>query len=178
MIKERTGERLCPECDHAVAGHRYHDDDTGLRFGSKHYCDERRSLDNNDFCGCTHGAPAEKSVVFYVIKNHEGKYRSSHWSEWSYELEKAKIYSKASSAQCRVTAWANQNPSKPIPVIVEMYVTVMKVVDQNARVAKSRFEKQNKAALRDAWVKERTLKNAEEEFKRAQEKLERLRSGT
>lgn len=53
------GAERCPKCGHYVSEHYTDNPDRPELFK----CYERLSRDNNDFCGCTHGAPEAPKLV-------------------------------------------------------------------------------------------------------------------
>lgn len=124
----------CPKCHHPLAFHRDHEGDSGARYGSSHYCDERESYDNNDFCGCTHGAPPKKEFVFYAIASDDNlekakwycTYSAQKPRGWKSDINDAKVWVRRSAAKSKATALG------PQARLVEFHVTKTVVIDQRA----------------------------------------------
>lgn len=119
------------------------------------------------------------SIVFYVIRNDVGQFYKTRTSNrrphWVDAIGMARIYGKESMARSKVTAYANENPNKPVPEIVEMHVTKVVVVDQRQRVVDARAKKIREDAGRDVAKRKRDLEDAEEEFEEARKRFEGLR---
>lgn len=121
------------------------------------------------------------SIVFYVIRNDAGQFyktrTSSRRARWVDELSTARIYGKESMARAKVTTYANENPKKPVPEIVEMHVIKVIVVDQKDRVADAQVKKLREEAEHAAVRKKRDLEDAAKQFDEARKRLERLKRG-
>lgn len=96
----------CPKCHHPMWKHRFsypEKERKGYR------CFERMSYDNNDFCGCTPGAPPEQKFVFYAVADNKGlaqarwyrTYGNQKSSGWVRDFDEAKVRSKRSLAKAK-----------------------------------------------------------------------------
>lgn len=167
---------LCPECNHPLAYHRDHEGDSGARYGSSHWCDERMSYDNNDFCGCTHGAPPKKTFTFYAVVDSDDlekarwycTYSSQKASGWKKDFEDAKIWVRRSAAKSKATALGTQAR------IVEFHVTKTVVVDQTEHLKKVAEERRQKELRRQRAEHESAIARAKEDIARAEARLKVL----
>lgn len=56
---------------------------------------------------------------------------------WVTDMKSAKIYAKPGPAKTQVTFFAKKFPELPVPELVELVVTDIRVIDQVARVKKA-----------------------------------------
>lgn len=171
-------QEVCPSCGHLCVHHREHKDESGERFGSTFWCDERMSRENNDFCGCVVGIPKRgeithpSPVTFYAVRNNRGEYYRTYGNRksagWEPDLENAKLWHSMSRASTKVTNLGHGE-------VVEFVVTKINVIDQTARLTKARekaLEARRRLAIEE---KQRELEEAQEEYDRAKKQLMRLR---
>jgi hypothetical protein len=146
-------------------------------------CNERMSHDNNDFCGCTHGAPEpivptqEPLAVFYAVRNDKGEYyrmydknRSTGWKK---DLADAKLWTRIGPAKGKITALSHGKG--PIPELVEFIVREVRVVDQRVRVAEAKRKLEEEEIKRQAAIKALRLQAAQSDYDRAKSRLEKLK---
>lgn len=166
---------FCQGCFHPVIGH--HDDNGHVKF----ICHERLSPENNDFCGCTLAAPEVAPVVFYAIRNKMGlwyrTYAKNRSAGWVKDLGDARIYTKVTPARSKITALANEARGLTPPVLIEIVVGKMIVIDQMERIEDARKRKLQEQARKHAWTKEAQLMRAQKEFNEAQARLAKLTGG-
>lgn len=170
VSQARASGATCHKCGHPMWEH--HTEFSDKRYG----CWERLSLDNNDFCGCQHGAPAKPTLVFYAIKNEHDEWYKTYSSGgrrrgWKKNIVDARIYAGLATARAKVTSLANEFPMQPIPMLVELVVTEQRIVNQEDRVAKSRHEKEKKDAERQLRSREWEIECAQRQLEEAQAKL-------
>lgn len=162
----------CPKCGHPLWEH-YEEKGHGFK------CWERMSYDNNDFCGCRHGAPLQPTFAFYAIADNDdltkarwyrtySQYKSSGYVK---ELEEAKIWVKKSQAQAKCT---NLGVGA---FLVEFVAGKVNVIDQRERLAQAAEKKRLEDERRRQSAAERELADAERALKAAQEKVQRLKKG-
>ena len=161
----------CPKCHHPMWKHRkdYH----GFQ------CYERMSYDNNDFCGCAHGAPKveEPTYTFYAVADRDDltkakwyrTYSANGSSGWVSDLDNAKVWVKRSSAKGKCT---NLGPSARL---VEFEVTKVTVVDNSDSVKKAAEAKRAADERRQKREAEAALERAQADFDRAQKRLDALK---
>ena len=163
----------CPRCGHPLWEHR---EEKGHGFK----CWERLSHENNDFCGCTHGAPPKATLMLYAIRNSTGEFfrakgRSGYGKSWVPDLIDAKFYAKVSTARSRVTYFANNNPKKlPVPELIEFKVTEVRVIDETDRVKDAKRKRDIEEARRQKAVQEQLIEHAKYEIEQAQARLRKL----
>ena len=147
-------------------------------------CHERMSYDNNDFCGCSHGAPPKATLLLYAIRNSKGEYfrakgRDGYGKKsWVPDLIDAKLYAKVSQARARITYFANNNPQKlPVPELIEFKAVEERVIDETDRVRdakrKKELEVENRKKAQAKWE----LEQAQKQLAAAQAKIDKLRRG-
>lgn len=168
----------CPHCGHPTTDH-YMEPDI-----KRFQCWERMSYDNNDFCGCTHGAPPKATLMLYAIRNSKGEFfrakgRDGYGKKsWVPDLIDAKLYSKVSQARARVTYFANNNPQKlPVPELVEFKAVEHRIIDERVRVADAKRKKELEVERRKKEHAEWELEQAKKSLEEAQKKIERLTRG-
>lgn len=184
VLAEKLAALLqCPKCNHLMTDH--NDNDGHFRY----QCYERLSNENNDFCGCVHGKPAQEPILLYAIRNQQGQwfkpYTKGSSASWQDDLGFAKIYANESTAAGNITRLVNEAERNrrgggpiPAPELVEFIVTETRVIDQKERLAKAKKKKLEDDARQEAYLKEVELMNAQEEFDKAQVKLFKLRGKT
>lgn len=153
---EPSPKELCPHCRHPLWEHRFSYPEKERR-GFK--CFERMSYDNNDFCGCTHGAPPKQEFVFYAVADSDDlakakwycTYSAQKSSGWKKDFSDAKIWVKRSSAKAKATALGAQarivefHANKV--VIVDQIEHLKKVAEERIQREKKRIEAEHKAAV-------------------------------
>lgn len=162
----------CPDCGHPLWEHR---EEKGHGFK----CWERMSYDNNDFCGCRHGAPPPETYTFYAVANDDDlkkarwyrTYSPSRSSGWVDDLEDAKIWTKKGPAQGKCTSLG------PGVFLIEFVAQKVNVIDQRERLKQAAEKKRQEEERRRQSVAERELADAERALQAAQEKVQRLRKG-
>lgn len=143
------------------------------------------SYDNNDFCGCTHGAPTAPTFAFYAIADKENIAKARWYRTYSQykgsgfvdSLDDAKIWTKRSQAQanCLRLAQAKYTGLGGGAYLVEFVAGKVNVIDQRERL-RELAEKKHQRALADAERRAaQELAAAEAALKSAQEKVERLK---
>lgn len=125
--------------------------------------------------------PPAPLATFYAVRDpSSGKfyrtYSTHHSSGWIDKLEDARLWTRAGQAKSKITALSNEG--KFTPELVEFIVTEVKVVDQKERVAQAKVEKARKEAERLAWIKNERLRQAQSEYDKAKDRLEKLKKGT
>ena len=144
-------------------------------------CWERLSNENNDFCGCTHGAPTPDEIKLYALRNSKGEYlrargRNGSGKSWVPDLLDAKFYTKVSQARSRVTYFSNNNPQKlPVPQLIEFKVVETKVIDETERVKDAKRKKELEAERKKERQAKQEIETAEKVLRDAQARLNRLR---
>lgn len=121
-----------------------------------------------------------EQLEIYVVRNKEGKYFrakgfSGSGASWVEGLGTARLYPRIGPARACVTYFATQYPKYGIPVIVVLTATETKILDESARVKKSRDNKARIEAAHHLRRKTESLKEAEEAFRRAKSQLEKLK---
>ncbi len=124
----------------------------------------------------------DDTIVFFVIRNSTGQYyktcQSNRPAKWVDELDLARIYAKESMARGKVTSYANMHPKEPTPEIVEFTVVQTRTIDQKSRVIETRNKKIEEEARKKTLYAQQQLEEAEEAFKSAKQKLEKLRANS
>lgn len=151
-----------------------HHHEKGYRGG--YGCDERMSYDNNDFCGCSHGAPAPTTYTFYAVADNKDlskakwyrTYSANRSSGWKKDFDDAKIWTKRSSAKSKATSLGAQ------AVIVEFHVTKVIVVDQVEHLKKVAEERIQREKKRLQAEHEAAVRRAKEDLDRAIARLQNL----
>ena len=97
----------CPHCGHPNWEH-YKE---GKRY--RFMCHERMSYDNNDFCGCSHGAPPPLTLKVYAVRNEKDEFYRSYAVQkrsgaWVKDIADAKVYTKPGPANGMVTRFKRQ----------------------------------------------------------------------
>lgn len=165
---------LCPKCNHPMWEHRFSYPEKDRKgYG----CFERLSYDNNDFCGCTHGAPPKQKFVFYAVADDDDlqkakwycTYSSQKSSGWKKDFEDAKIWVRRSAAKAKATALGAQAR------IVEFHVDKTVVIDQREHLKKVAEEKIQRQKKRLEAEHQAAVKRAHEELERALARLENLK---
>jgi len=142
-------------------------------------CWHRNSMENNDFCGCTHGRPEPPSFTFYAVVN-DPDLTIAHWyctysqrknSGWVKDFKDAKIWTRPGPAQGKCT---NLGVGA---FLVKFAAGHVEVIDQRARLERVAAEKRNKEMLRLQNAEQRRIVEAERALKTAQENLARLKKG-
>jgi len=109
-------------------------------------------------------------MELYVVRNRDGKYFRAkgiggYGDSWVDELERARIYTKASSAKAQITFWATNYPDYGTPDLVILEAKIKEVVPQDERVkGVVKAAKKRDVAYRK--------KQAEFEIKRLQREIE------
>lgn len=163
----------CPKCGHSLRDH-YVEEDIG-----KHQCWHRNSYENNDFCGCTHGAKKVDNFTFYAVVDNPNlsvakwyrTYSSNRNSGWVKDFEDAKIWTRRGQAQGKCTNLG------PFTYLVVFSAGEIEVVDQRVRVEKQEAKARAAEALRVQEQKKREFTAALEALRVAQDKVERLKKG-
>ncbi len=163
----------CPECRHPMWEHRFSYPGKDKR-GYK--CYERRSRDNNDFCGCTHGGPPEQKFVFYAIVDNDDvqkarwycTYSAQKSSGWKEDFADARIWVRKSAAKSKATALGAQAR------IVEFHTTKTVVVNQIEHLKKVAEERIQRETKRLEAEHQAALKRAKDELDRALARLKSL----
>lgn len=167
-------KQRCPKCDHEMWEH---------HVGHRGYmCYERRSYDNNDFCGCTHCMPEylkSKTYKFYAVASNKdldkaqwyrtyGSNSSRRSAGWVKALEDAKIWLKQSSAKSKATSLGVN------AAIVEFVVTEVNVTDMTDHFKKVAGERIKREEKRLKAEHEAAVKCAKEDLDRALARLNSL----
>jgi hypothetical protein len=119
-------------------------------------------------------------LEFFAVRSKTGQYfravgfggGGKHWVD---EIGDAKIYAKIGGARGRVTWFAKNYPQYGIPDIIKITATKVEIVNEVERVKKSILKKEEKELKRKKNLAEWNLKQAEEEYKRAGDKLKKLK---
>jgi hypothetical protein len=169
---------VCPKCGHNIGGHREHKDDSGERFGSSFWCDERMSYDNNDFCGCTHGSPpkSEETYTFYAVADRKDlskarwyrTYSANRSSGYVDDLADAKIWVKRGVAKGKCTQLG------PSATLVEFVVTKVNVIDNSEQFKKAAEKRQQEEVRRAAALKQMQIEQAKYDIQQASARLRML----
>jgi len=77
---------------------------------------------------------ADTHICLYAVMNKEGKYfrnkgYGGYGKSWVDGLKKARIYSHPGPAKAQITYWAKTFPEYGIPVLVELRVKEMNIID-------------------------------------------------
>lgn len=166
-------DQFCSKCGHATCGH-YIENDIKL-----YQCWERLSHDNNDFCGCTHNAPAVQpppKFVFYAVANDTDltnakwyrTYTKNSNSGWVKDFADAKIWTRRGPAQGKCT---NLGPGSQL---VEFTSGKIVVIDQRERLRALAAKECVAEQMRQHAKKKQELIRAEAALLAAQENFERL----
>jgi hypothetical protein len=137
------------------------------------------SYENNDFCGCTEGAPPAPTYTFYAVADREDlttarwyrTYSSSHGSGYVDKLEDAKIWNKRGSAKGKCTQLG------PSARLVEFVVTKVNVIDNSEHVRKAAEKRAAEELRRAKAVQEQRIEHAKYELAEAQKRLDKLMRG-
>lgn len=170
---EPSPRDLCPRCHHPLWEHRFsypEKEKRGFR------CFERRSDENNDFCGCTHGAPPERKFVFYAVADSDDiqqakwycTYSASKSSGWKKDFGEAKIWVKKSSAKSKATALGARAR------IVEFHADKVVVINQIEHLKKVAEERLQREKKRLEAVHKAAIVRAKEDLDRAIARLKNL----
>lgn len=122
------------------------------------------------------------NLKLYIVVNKEGKYfrakgYGGHGESWIDDIQRARIYTRLGPARSIVSFFASEYPTYGIPDIHELKITSSTVLDEKKRVEKTIKKKaEAKAKSEERWAEYR-LKQAEEEARKAQERLEQLKAG-
>lgn len=179
MIKDVTPVE-CPVCHHA---HSLHYAESNSK-PNAHFCHERLSNDNNDFCCCEHGAPAVAPLVIYALRNQEGKWfrtKGAHGygKSWVDDINDAKLYMKLGQVRGRRTFFATNYDEKfGVPDIIKLTVSSMEVLNDDAAFRKAKKAKESKTRARDESHRKYEIQLAEKRIadgKRAEQALASLR---
>jgi hypothetical protein len=86
-------------------------------------CWERMSYDNNDFCGCRHGAPPPLTLEVFAVRNEKGEFYRSYSVQkrsgaWVKNIADAKVYTKKGPAQGLVTRFKNDGVTVELVTLV------------------------------------------------------------
>lgn len=121
------------------------------------------------------------NLEFFAVRNSSGQYfhnvgYGGYGKSWVDDLSKAKIYTKIGQARSRVTWFSRNHPEYPMPVIIKIIANRAVVLDETERVKKAILSKQRTEIRREEESAKQSIKYAEEDLKRAQEKLEKLKN--
>jgi len=172
----RSHRRSCPECSHPLHEH-YAEPGHGFR------CWERMSYENNDFCGCTHGAPPKASLLLYVVRNGKGEFfrasssRRVRRSAWAQDVVDAKFYVRASMARARIRLLRG-SPSQELPLeLVELNAVERRVVADHERVQDAKRRDELADVDRKRSLAEAQVARAKQQLVRAQDRLRGMQEG-
>lgn len=151
----------------------YHDESGRGR----HQCWERMSYDNNDFCGCSHGAPVPEMYTFYAVADNQDLkkarwYRTYSWRKGSGfvdSLDNAKIWTKRRLAQAKCT-----NLGVGV-FLVEFIAGKVNIIDQRECLAQAAEKKRLEEERRRQLAAKRELADAKRALKAVQDKVNKLR---
>jgi hypothetical protein len=85
------------------------------------------------------------------------------------------VFTKLGQARSRVSYFAGAFPNYPPPDIVEFTATAGKVLDESGRVEKALKARDAREERRLARTRNWRVREAEREYERAKERLERVR---
>lgn len=148
--------------------------DEGMR--DRYMCHERMSRDNNDFCGCVHGAPDKKLYVFYAIADNDDlnkanwycTYSAQKSSGWKKDFEDARIWNKRTPAKSKATVLG------PSARIIEFHVDKVVVIDQTEHLKKVAEDRKQREFKRQQVAQELAIARAKEDIERATARLKAL----
>lgn len=121
-------------------------------------------------------------MTLYAIRNKDGKWfkekgRKGSALSWTDSIQKAKLFSKMGQAKSKVSFFVNKYPELGEPEIVELYVSMSKVIFEShkvGRVHNKRAESQAEYAKKLAEIKldmaEKALEEVTEKLKQSEEK--------
>jgi len=119
------------------------------------------------------------NLEFFAVRSKDGKYFRSvgfgGGKNWVDDIKKAKIYPKIGQARARVTWFKANYPDFGVADIIKIIANEAIVLSEVERVEKSINKKEEKELKRQKERAERALKQAEEDFKKAGEKLRKLK---
>jgi hypothetical protein len=118
-------------------------------------------------------------LILYAVRNHEGKFfrakgQSGYGETWVDDINKAKIYPRIGPARSVVTYFANSGAKLPVPELLELTVTGVKVLDESKRVKKAQEKKIKDIANQAKWEAERKIADANRQLQEAQATIKRL----
>ena len=120
-------------------------------------------------------------LKLYIVVNADGHYfrakgYGGYGDTWVGDIQKAKIYTKISSARSTVTFFANNYPTYTAPDIHELTITSTKLlVEERKRVTKVVEKKIREKELAETRRKEWEINRTEQQMKELQEKLKELK---
>jgi hypothetical protein len=120
-------------------------------------------------------------LEIYVVRNSDGNYfraKGYHGTgdTWVSDINKARIYTKLSTARSIVSFFANNYTGFKTPEIVKMTVSVTEVLDESERVKKQQEKKQKQAEEAKIRRKQDALKRAQQDLEEAKARVSRLKT--
>lgn len=117
----------------------------------------RTSHENNDFCGCRHGASVPLAFTLYVVRSDKGLYyrprlgSASRRELWVEDVLEARLYTDLGQARGRVTYLNRHHASKYCPHIETFTVKHQGVLDETEHLKEAqeqrKAEEQRKATV-------------------------------
>jgi hypothetical protein len=119
----------------------------------------------------------------FAVRSHDGKWfrakgQNGYGDSWVSDIKTAKIYGKIGPARSCVTFWTNKYPNIPSPVIVEIVADKGIVHDEQKRLEKVKIKKLEEEQKRIKRNYQEQVKRAARDLQNAQDKLDKLKSGS